>query len=163
MRPFLSHLYICPNLCGVGFALFPGPDVQDEKIELISFTYEHGFFFVGIPSVVPQWGNVCMCVLSCLVMSSSLVTLRTVSPFRLPCPWNFPGKNTGADCHFLLQGVFLTQGTNLRLLCLLRWQADSSPLHHLGSPDVVITEGKQSVLVPAFNSPSVHRVAKSGT
>ena len=120
-------------------------------------------FFVGIPSVVPQWGNVCMCVLSCLVMSSSFVTLRTVSPFRLPCPWNFPGKNTGADCHFLLQGVFLTQGTNLRLLCLLRWQADSSPLHHLGSPDVVITEGKQSVLVPAFNSPSVHRVAKSGT
>ena len=44
MRPFLSHLYICPNLCVVGSALFPGPDVQDEKIELIQFTYEHEFF-----------------------------------------------------------------------------------------------------------------------
>ena len=23
-------------------------------------------------------------------------------------PWNFPGKNTGLGCHFLLQGIFLT-------------------------------------------------------
>ena len=28
----------------------------------------------------------------------------------------------------LLQGVFLTQGSNLHLLCLLHWQADSLPL-----------------------------------
>ena len=32
---------------------------------------------------------------------------------------NFPGKNTGVGCHFLLQGIFLTQGSNLSLLCLL--------------------------------------------
>ena len=24
-------------------------------------------------------------------------------PTRLPCPWDFPGKNTGVSCHFLLQ------------------------------------------------------------
>ena len=36
------------------------------------------------------------------------------------------------DCHFLLLGIFLTQGSNLRLLHLLYWQADSLPLHHLG-------------------------------
>ena len=30
--------------------------------------------------------------------------------------WNFPGKNTGAGCYFLLQGIFLTQGLKLRLL-----------------------------------------------
>ena len=35
---------------------------------------------------------------------------------RLPCPWDFPGKNTGVGCHFLLQGIFLTQGLNLGLL-----------------------------------------------
>ena len=34
---------------------------------------------------------------------------------------------------FLLQGIFLTQGSNLSLFCLLHWQADSSSLHHLGS------------------------------
>ena len=28
----------------------------------------------------------------------------------LLCPWNFSGKNTGAGCHFLLQGIFPAQG-----------------------------------------------------
>ena len=37
-------------------------------------------------------------------------------------------------CHFLLQGVFPTQGLNLHLLCLLYWQTDSLPLSQLGSP-----------------------------
>ena len=45
----------------------------------------------------------------------------------------FPGKNSGVGCHFLLQGIFPTQGSKLRLLRLLRWQADSLPLSHLGS------------------------------
>ena len=36
--------------------------------------------------------------------------------------------------HFLLQGIFPAQGSNLHLLCLLHWQADSLPLSHLGSP-----------------------------
>ena len=31
-------------------------------------------------------------------------------------------------CHFLLQGIFPTKGSNLRLLHLLHWQADSLPL-----------------------------------
>ena len=38
---------------------------------------------------------------------------------------------------FLLQGIFLTQGSNPHRLCLLHGQADSLPLHHrhhLGSP-----------------------------
>ena len=54
-------------------------------------------------------------------------------PVRLLCPWDFPGKNTGGGCHSLLQGIFPTQGSNLCLLHLLHWQADSLPLHHLGS------------------------------
>ena len=32
-------------------------------------------------------------------------------------------------------GIFLTQGSNPSLLLLLHWQANSLPLHHLGSPD----------------------------
>ena len=47
---------------------------------------------------------------------------------------NFPGKNTGAGCHFLLQEIFPTQELNRQLLCLLHWQADPLPLCHLGSP-----------------------------
>ena len=39
---------------------------------------------------------------------------------------------TGVGCHFLLQGIFLTQGSNPCLLC---WQVDSLPLSHLRSLD----------------------------
>ena len=35
---------------------------------------------------------------------------------RPPCPWISPGKNTGVGSHSLLQGLFLTQGSNLGLL-----------------------------------------------
>ena len=56
------------------------------------------------------------------------VWLFSVSSTRLFCPWNFPGKNTGVGCHFLLKGIFLTQGSNPHLLCLLHWQVDSLPL-----------------------------------
>ena len=34
---------------------------------------------------------------------------------KLLCPWNSPGENTGVGCHFLLQGIFPTQGLNLGL------------------------------------------------
>ena len=34
---------------------------------------------------------------------------------RLLCPWDFPGKNTGVNCHSFLQGIFPPQGSNLGL------------------------------------------------
>ena len=46
-------------------------------------------------------------------------------------PWGSPGKNTGVDCHFLLQGIFLIQGLNPHLLHLLYLQADSLPHTHV--------------------------------
>ena len=32
-----------------------------------------------------------------------------LQPKRLLCPWDFPGENTGVDCHFLLQEIFPTK------------------------------------------------------
>ena len=52
------------------------------------------------------------CGLSHSVLSASLQSAR------LLCPWDSPGRDTGVGCHFLLQGIFLTQGSN-SLLCLL--------------------------------------------
>ena len=37
-------------------------------------------------------------------------------PTRFLCPWDFLGKDTGVVFHFLLQGIFPTQGSNLGLL-----------------------------------------------
>ena len=55
--------------------------------------------------------NCLLCVLSHSVMSNSL-RLHGLQPTRLLCPWNSPGKNTGVDCHALLQGIFPTRGSN---------------------------------------------------
>ena len=73
------------------------------------------------------------CMLSHSVIANSFVTPWTVA-HQAPIPWDFPGKNTGVGCYFLLQGIILTQELNPRLLCLLHWQAVSLPLPHLGSP-----------------------------
>ena len=50
-----------------------------------------------------------------------------------------PDKDTEMGCHFLLQGIFPTQGSNL---CLLLWQADSLLLSQLGSPENYVNEHK---------------------
>ena len=39
-----------------------------------------------------------------------------LQPTRLFCPWDFPSKSTEVGCHFLLQGIFPTQGSNPGLL-----------------------------------------------
>ena len=45
-----------------------------------------------------------------------------------------PGRNTAVGSHFLLQGIFLTQGSDLHLLYFLHWQTDSLPLVPPGKP-----------------------------
>ena len=71
-------------------------------------------------------------VFSCSVVSDSLRPHALLGPSRLLCPWDFPGKNTGVGCHFLLQGIFPLYGLNPHLL---HWQVGSLPLSHLGNPD----------------------------
>ena len=37
-------------------------------------------------------------------------------PTRLLCPWDFPGKNTGVDCHLLLQCIKVKSLSRVQLL-----------------------------------------------
>ena len=68
-----------------------------------------------------------------LVMSSnSHVCMYTLShpilcdySHQLLCTWDFPGKDTGVDCHFFPQRIFPIQGLNPCLLCLLHLQVGS--------------------------------------
>ena len=76
--------------------------------------------------------SLCACKVAS-VMSDSL-RLPGLWPARLLCPWDSPGKNIGVGCHALLQGIFLIQGSNPHLLCLLHWQAGSLPLVTSGKP-----------------------------
>ena len=48
-------------------------------------------------------------------------------PARLLCPWDFPGKNIGMDCHFLFQWIYTAQRSHPHLLYLLHWLVGSLP------------------------------------
>ena len=63
----------------------------------------------------------------CLAASDSLQP-HGLQPAGLLYSWDFPGKNTELDCHFLPQDIFPTQGSKLCLLSLLYWKADSLSL-----------------------------------
>ena len=58
-----------------------------------------------------------MCVL-CVSHAQSCPTLcnpMDCSPSGSSVHGNFPGRNIGVGCHFFLQAIFLTQGSNLGL------------------------------------------------
>ena len=69
----------------------------------------------------------------------SLSRVRLCNPMdcmqspRLLHPWDFPGKNPGVGCHFLLQEIFPTQRLNPGLprcrQTLYRLSHQGSPLH----------------------------------
>jgi len=73
--------------------------------------------------------------ISCSVVSYSLQPHGLLQPTRLLCPWNSSGKNTGVGSHFLLKGIFPTQGSNLGFLHC-RWF-----LYQLGNPVYCICMG----------------------
>ena len=59
---------------------------------------------------------------------------------QAPLSMEFLGKNTGVGCHFLIQGIFPSQRSNL---CLLHWQVDS--LHTLWTPEIRAAAGAKSL------------------
>ena len=75
------------------YRYMPSPSVR-RKLLLSSFS---GVLWLG-PSVPA-------CMLSCFSCVQLFVR-------RSLCAWDSPGKNAGVRCHVLLQGTFLTQGSN---------------------------------------------------
>ena len=116
---FLICLFICP--------FYSACFVSHNYFETSDFVYIMSSFHLLLNSI-PSWENrfCCLVTWSC----STLYNPTDHSQPRLLCPWNSPGKNTGAGCRFQLQEIFLTWGSNL---CLLRWQEGSLPLSHQGS------------------------------
>ena len=80
-----------------------------------------------------------LCSACCCLIVQSCLTLCNPMGCDLPsssCPWDFPGKNTGVGCHFLLQGIFLTQEFNPHL-CISCITGEFFTTELLGSPLVL--------------------------
>ena len=58
---------------------------------------------IGVLLVGVRHSDLRVCVCSVTQLCPTLGP-RGPQPARHLCPWDFPGKNTGVGCHFLLQG-----------------------------------------------------------
>ena len=119
---YLWHVYIHMYMC-----------VHDECVCMylcvcICSVYIHMYLRVFIYVCM----GVCVCMCS---ITSNILQLHGLQPASLLCPSDSPGKSTGMGCHFFIQEISPTQGSNLRLL---HWQADSLLLSHLGSPRMYV-------------------------
>ena len=76
----------------------------------------------------------CVCVCVCVCVKSLSHVRLFATPWTVACQaplsMRFSSKNTGVDCHFLLQGIFPTQGSNLGPL---HCRQTLYPLSHQGS------------------------------
>ena len=78
----------------------------------------HPYMTTGKTIALTRWtfvGKVMSLLLNMLSMlvitflpRSNHLLISWLQPTRLLCPWDFPGKNTGVDCHFLLHRIFPT-------------------------------------------------------
>ena len=111
--------------------MFPMLNVQQAQVFRGRIVRGGGGWGVGIFKMISfTWNSVFKATLSLFLKSVSKATpVCSVAsvlsdslqphgplPTRLLCPWSSPGKNTGVGCHFFLQGIFLTQESNLGFL-----------------------------------------------
>ena len=97
-------------------------------------------------------------------MSGSFSIPWTVA-HQAPLSMEFLRQEYWNGCHFLLQGILPTQGSNLHLL---HWQVDSLPLSHWEAPkscarkDKIFIEGTREIRETRTTKPSlIGSVAKS--
>ena len=116
------------------------PVVPTKTLELSSplLFLSHPIFDLSanLPAVPSKYVQIpisshCVCVSHSVVADS--LQPHGLQPTRLLCPWDFTDKDTGVSCHFLLQGIFPTQGSNLGLL---RCRQILYQLSYKGSPIV---------------------------
>ena len=112
-----------------------------------SFEYNDVCIFLHAHGWLLKWHVLCCrCFITKLCPT---LQHHELQPTSLLCPRNFPGKNTGVGCHFLLQGILSTQGLNHHLLHGRRilyhwaiWQAQN-----VSHPNVLIATWGTSLVI----------------
>ena len=83
---------------------------------MFPFFSSKNYFYIYVNSFCQRCFRVCL--ISCFSRVWIWDCMDCSQPGSL-FPWDFPDKNTGVSCHALLQRIFPTQGSNMRLLGLL--------------------------------------------
>ena len=117
IRIFSSESVLCirwPKYWSFSFSIRP----SSKYSGLVSFRID--WFYLRPVQGTLSKGEVVRPLCCCLLAMSGSFATMNCKPTRLLWPWDFPDKSTRVGCHFLLQGIFLTQESNPRLL-LGRW------------------------------------------
>ena len=112
-------------------------DYRKKALENLFGSGTSGFIIQIFRQSLYQWISTLSTIrITCCLVIQSCQNLWDLTDCSLPgssvlsstLAWDFPGKHTGGGLHFLLQGIFLAQGSNLCVLHLLPYWADSLPL-----------------------------------
>ena len=103
----------------LGAGAAPGLDGQYHECQWMQNVIA---FFKELTSAGVDTNRTCVCVCAQLLSHIWLFATPWTGAHQTPLSMRFLRQNTGVGCHFLLQGIFLTQGSNLSLL---HWQADA--------------------------------------
>ena len=69
--------------------------------------------------------SLCSVAQSCLTLGNPTPwTVACQAPLSMGLSWEYPSTNIGVACHFLLKGIFPTQGSKPHLWQFLNWQAE---------------------------------------
>ena len=113
-------VYMCQTVC-FKYVIYFMPIIAQLRVNFSPLTFKNGnmctFFFLAVPGGMWDLSSLCVC-------HFSHVRPYGLEPTRLLCPWDSPGKNTGAGCHAHLQGIFPTQGSNQHLAASPALQVD---------------------------------------
>ena len=107
--------------CILSYIMIPNQQ-QNDTLDFSNKSHVH--LFKGIFNISPMPGTMIgIAYILYIIVVISTQSLIHVQFFcmdcSLPsflCPRDFPGKNIGGGCHFLLQEIFLIRGSNPRLL-----------------------------------------------
>ena len=111
--------------------------VYVRYIRVCEWMYNHVNLSLSLFEYVHVSVYLCVCAQSSVLSDYLWLHVAYRAP---PIHGIFPSKNTEVGCYFLLQGIFLTQGSNQCLLHLLHWQVGPLPLQHQGTTDCLWIE-----------------------
>ena len=135
----MIDLQCCINFC-----------YTTKWFSLYSFSYSFALWFIARYWIYfPVLYSACLVAQSCLTLCDPM----DCSPPGSSVHGDSPGKNTGVGCHALLQGIFLTQGSNPCLLCLMHCRQILYLLSHWRSPFVL--QGGCCFCFPSGYTPGV--------
>ena len=101
-----------------------------QRFMSISFLFKHSPSLISTSQISPLFLLLLLSHLSRVPLSRP----HRQQPTRLPRPWNSPGKNTGVDCHFLLQCMKVKSESEVAQSCSalshsVDWNFPGSSVH----------------------------------